>query len=185
VSSILWRREDGLSLERCVLEAISDGWRLTGTVLLLAQDAPVEIRYSVQTDEEWRTRTVGAHVQSPAGDRRMALTADGSGAWLSNGQPIVDLYGAADVDLAWTPATNTLPIRRLDLAIGEQADVTAAWVGFPEHTIVRLEQHYERLDATTYRYAAGELSVDLTVGELGWVMRYPGGWESIALGREP
>jgi uncharacterized protein len=180
VSSILWRREDGLGLERCVIEPSAEGWRIAGTTLLVADDIPTEIRYSVLTDQEWRTRTVGAHVQSPTGDRRMALIADGAGSWFSNDQPIIDLYGAMDVDLAWTPATNTLPIRRLDLAIGEGRDVAAAWVGFPEHTVVRLTQHYERLDHDTYRYAAGELSVDLTVDSMGRVLRYPDGWETIA-----
>lgn len=180
MSSILWRRESGLGLERCVIEPISDGWRLAGTVLLVTDDVPTEIRYSIQTDLAWNTRTAGAHVQSPLGDRRMALKADGSGAWFSNDQPIIDLYGAQDVDMAWTPATNMLPIRRLDLAVGEEAAVAAAWLGFPDHTVTRLEQRYQRLDARTYRYTAGELSVDLTVDELGRVLRYPGGWEAVA-----
>jgi hypothetical protein len=180
VSSILWRRIDGLGLERCIIEPIGDGWRIAGTALLIADDAPTEVRYSIQTDLAWLTSSVGAHVQSPLGDRRMALKADGSGTWFSDGQPLIDLFGALDIDMAWTPATNTLPIRRLDLAVGEEAAVTAAWIGFPEHTVARLEQRYLRLDATTYRYTTGEFSVDLDVDELGRVIRYPGVWEAVA-----
>ncbi|RPI24643.1 MAG: hypothetical protein EHM57_02500, partial [Actinobacteria bacterium] len=74
----------------------------------------------------------------------------------------------------------TLPIRRLDLAVGEAATVTAAWVGFPEHAVTRLEQRYERLDPTTYRYTAGEFSVDLVVDDFGRVLSYPGVWEAVA-----
>ena len=162
------------------MEPIDTGWRIAGTVLLVSDDVPTEIRYTVQTDHQWRTRTVGAHVQAPSGDRRMALRADGEGSWSSNDEPLVDLYGATDVDLAWTPATNTLPIRRLGLAVGEEARVAAAWIAFPDHTLVRLEQTYERLDEATYRYAAGELSVDLTVDALGRVVDYPGGWHAVA-----
>ena len=55
MSSVLWRSEDGTSLERCVLEPTSEGWRLTGTVLIEAAGLPHEIRYSVQADPAWRT----------------------------------------------------------------------------------------------------------------------------------
>lgn len=167
-------------MERCVIEPSPDGWRLAGTVLLVSDDLPTEIRYTVITDHEWRTRTVGARVHRLDSDRRLALGSDGAGSWHSNDRPIIDLYGAEDVDLGWTPATNSLPIRRLGLAVGESRRVTAAWIGYPDTSVVRLDQEYERLDEHTYRYGAGELSVDLTVDAMGRVTRYPGVWEAIA-----
>src|SRR5712664_99467 len=39
-----------------------------------------------------------------------------------------------DIDLAVTPATNTLPIRRLNLEVGQSQEVTAAWLKFPDLT---------------------------------------------------
>ena len=36
------------------------------------------------------------------------------------------LDGCPDVDFGWTPATNTVPIRRLGLEVGETASITAA-----------------------------------------------------------
>ena len=41
------------------------------------------------------------------------------------------MRGCPDVDLAVTPATSTLPVRRLDLGIGNREAVTAAWIKFP------------------------------------------------------
>lgn len=177
----MWAREDGLGFERCVMEATAAGWRVAGTVLLVADDVPHEIRYAIQTDQDWRTQTVGAHVQSPVSDRRMALRSDGAGSWYIEDQPVLDLYGAIDVNLAWTPATAMLTIRRLGLEPGRSADTVSAWIGFPDHSLGRFTEHYERLDATTYRYAAGEVAVDLAVDEFGRILEYPARWTAVAI----
>jgi hypothetical protein len=92
-----------------------------------------------------------------------------------------DLRGCDDVDLAVTPATNTLPIRRLDLQIGQSKSVIAAWVKFPELTVEPLSQRYLRLGKDTYRYESNTgFSTEIVVDELGLVTTYPGGWERIA-----
>ena len=50
-----------------------------------------------------------------------------------------------DVDLSFTPATNTLPIRRLGLDIGEEAEIHVAWLVWPELTVQPVLQRYTRL----------------------------------------
>ena len=64
------------------------------------------------------------------------------------------LHGLVDVDLGFSPVTNTLPIRRLDPAIGEAVVVTAAWV-VSRATIEPLPQRYIRLAERRYRYESG------------------------------
>lgn len=177
----MWAREDGSGFERCVMEATSGGWRVAGTVLLVVDDVPHEIRYAIQTDQNLTPQTVGAHVQAPGADRRMALRGDGSGSWFAEDRPVLDLYGAVDVNLAWTPATTMLTLRRLGLRPGQSADTVSAWIGFPDHSLRRITEHYERLDATTYRYAAGDVAVDLAVDELGRILEYPARWTAIAI----
>lgn len=179
--SIMWRGPSG-SLDRCTLDETPGGWRLAGTSLLVIDDAPYEIRYSVVLDDGWGTRTVGAHVQGPDADRRMALTSDGRGTWSVTDQPVLELFGATDADLAWTPATNTVPIRRLGLAVGESGSVVTAHIAFPQHEIERATQQYERLSEATYRYTSGEFTADLTVDENGFVTRYGDLWTAVAAG---
>ena len=176
--AMLWRGPYGL--DRCSLDPTPTGWRLAGTALLAVDDAPHEIRYSLVLDSGWNTLTVGAHVQGPDGDRRMALTGDGSGAWSVTDQPVIELFGAMDVDLTWTPATNTIPIRRLDLDIGEKGIVSVARISFPEHDIAKVTQHYERLDEDTYRYRSGDFEAALTVNEHGLVTTYGDLWSVVA-----
>jgi hypothetical protein len=182
MASILWRQHDGAGLDRCVLDVTPAGSRLSGTTLAVVDGEPIEIRYSVMTDAAGATTTVGAHVQGSGNDRRLALSSDGQGTWSVSDEPVLDLFGAIDVDLGWTPATNTLPIRRLGLEIGESAQITVAMISFPQHEVERRTQAYERLDETTYRYTSATFDGTLTVNEHHLVTEHSGGWSALAQG---
>ncbi|HSK19551.1 MAG TPA: putative glycolipid-binding domain-containing protein, partial [Longimicrobiales bacterium] len=89
--------------------------------------------------------------------------------------------GLTDIDLAFTPATNTLPIRRLGLKTGEAAATDAVWVRFPELTIERLPQRYAHIEDHTYRYESrgGSFTADLIVDGQGVVITYGDIWERV------
>jgi len=91
-----------------------------------------------------------------------------------------DIQGCDDIDLAVTPATNTLAVRRLNLQVGSSESIIAAWVKFPDLTVQPLSQRYTRLDQNTYRYASNTgFSAEIVVDDLGLVTDYPGGLERI------
>lgn len=182
MTHVLWRATDGMGFDRCSLDEIPGGYRLSGTALLAIADEAYEIRYSVITNPAYATTTVGAHVQSSGNDRRMALQADGEGSWSVGDDPLLDLYGAIDVDLTWTPATNSLPILRLGLEVGASAEITAAVVDFPGHDIGRRTQRYTRINDSTYRYESDSFEAELEVGDDGLVRRYGDLWEPVAAG---
>lgn len=163
-------------MERCRFGRTRDGRRITGTALVSLDDGPHEIRYTVITDEAWRPVTVGAHVEAPQGDFRMTLAADGEGSWSSADEPLIELFGAVDVDLTWTPATITPALRRLDLAVGERAQSVAARVEFPEHHIARVHITYERLDEHRFRIESGPHESTVEVDADGVVTSFPGRW---------
>jgi hypothetical protein len=100
-----------------------------------------------------------------------------------NGVDQLDVAGCTDLDLAFSPATNLLPIRRLSIPIGNTTEVRAAWLGFPEFDLALLEQSYHRIDASRYRYESmeGTFSTELQVGSHGFIFRYPGLWEFEAM----
>ncbi len=179
LATALWRRIDIPGMERCEIAATPDGFRLAGTSLFSLNDRPVEIRYSVALDAQWRTRIVGVHVRTPEEARSVALRADGDGGWEVGGKPVPDLEGAVDVNLAWTPATNTIPIRRLGLDVGKSAQISTAFVPFPDRTVSARTQSYERLAARRYRFTSGDFAADLTVDGDGLVTAYPGLWIAV------
>lgn len=168
-------------MESCVFTATPTDMRIAGTALGSVDKRPYEIRYSVLADLDWRTRTVGAHVQSGGDDRGLALRADGHGTWSANDEPVIDLYGALDAALSWTPATHTLPLMRMELDIGQSAAVPVALVTFPERLVHRIAATYERLTKHTYRYATPQVEVVLETTDGGIVTAVPGFWETLAL----
>ena len=103
------------------------------------------------------------------------LHVDDQGHWRDDAGPLPDLDGCLDVDISSTPCTNTLPIRRLALAIGESRDIDVAYLSVPRLTISRARQRYQRLDRG-YRYRSGRFAADLTVDDADLVIDYPNLW---------
>jgi uncharacterized protein len=101
------------------------------------------------------------------------------GVWTLNGVTVPGLDASADLDLGFTPATNTLQIRRLGLPVGRSADAPAAWLDVSAGTLVVLPQRYERRSDATYWYEAPRFGYAalLEVTPAGFVRRYPGLWE--------
>jgi hypothetical protein len=90
------------------------------------------------------------------------------------------MRGCHNVHLAITPATNTLPIRRLQLQVGHSESANAAWVKVPQLTVQPLPQRYARLTKNGYRYESSNgFSAEILVDDLGLIIRYSGGWEQI------
>ena len=178
-AAILWRSLDGPGHDSARLSV--DGGRavIDGMAVFAMDGASCAVAYRVACDDAWRT--VSADVDGWLGDATvsMRIRRDGSGRWTVNGTPVPSLDGCDDVDLAVTPATNALPIRRLGLKVGEKADVPAAWWNPPSIGLTRLEQTYERIGPSTYRYTSGHGAFEtvLVVRHDGLVTRYPGLWE--------
>ena len=177
---IFWQRLDLPGSEYCTLTESAAGLLFDSTVLLVLENTPIHVRYRITGDAAWRTRAVDITCTDPAGERTLRLTVDDAQGWSIDGGERPDLRGCVDVDLIVTPATNTLPIRRLGLTVGAEAKIAAAWVNFPDLTITRSEQHYTRLAAQRYRYESGTYRTEIDVDDFGLVTHYPDGWERIA-----
>jgi hypothetical protein len=170
---VAWRRSDEVQTdEHCTLTQRDTGLSLVGTVLGAEDGAPVRIEYRVLTDGAGLT--TAAHVRDLRGfeQRTLTLERDAKGNWTVDGAKVRTLKGATDVDLGCSPSTNTLPIRRLRIGVGASKTIKAAWVRFPELTVVKAEQTYTRLDEFTYRYASGDFEAELTVDDEDLVAAY-------------
>jgi len=116
------------------------------------------------------------------GATRRVLLADGAGRWGWEGGPeLAEVAGSLDVDLTVTPATNTLPIRRLAaLEVGQAVDLHMAWVQFPGLEVLASAQRYQRLAADRWRFATGGFQAELLVDPDGLVLDYGGLFRSLA-----
>jgi len=176
-----WRRLDVPGREEASVEGTAAGWRLIGELDVEETGVSARLRYAIECDPEWRTRSALVEGEASGAAVRFALEADGAGHWKRDGSSLPELLGALDVDLGFTPATNTLPIRRLTLAVGDSAPVQSAWLRFPELRLEPLEQTYTREAEHTFHYRAlvdGEpFTARLDTDQFGRVVRYEGLWE--------
>ena len=179
MATILWQDLETGALDRCRLEAGPDGLRLSGVVLTAAHGTPLDVRYLVEAGPGGLTRRV--ELELDGGAVRRVLLADGAGRWRWEGGPeLAGVTGALDVDLTVTPATNTLPIRRLGLEVGQAAELLTAWVQFPGLEVVGSAQRYQRLAPDRWRFSTGDFTAELLVDPDGLVLDYGGLFRSLA-----
>ena len=186
VSDLRWRRLDLPGREEARIEQRGQGRHLTGRIEVEESGVSARLEYRIACDLAWCTRSVLVEGEAAGGPVRFALNADGAGRWTCDDRVLTEVSGALDIDLGFTPATNTLPIRRLSLAVGETAAMRAVWLRFPELRLEALEQRYTCEAERAYRYEAsidGEtFSARLDTDEYGRVLRYEGLWEMLASG---
>ena len=177
----LWKMLHAPGMERFELLQRAAQWILCGTILHLHQDQPFEVSYSIRCDPRWHT--LSSHIELRGGSCTRALQVEvDRGRWIANGKPQPQLDGCIDIDLGWSPCSNTLPIRRLNLANrADSGPIIAAWVKFPELTLEPLAQEYHRISERLYQYSSrgGAFTAKLLVGEHGLVDEYEGFWKRV------
>jgi hypothetical protein len=178
---VVWKNLLLDGTDYCGLWHTAEGWLLKGTVVgVLKDQRPIFANYEIHCDESWLTHRVEIERTMGSDVKTLSLNVESRGVWRSSGQELRDVHGCDDVDLAVTPATNTLAIRRLNLQIGSSESIIAAWVKFPELTVQPLSQRYTRLGNDAYRYESNTgFSAEIVVDDLGLVKAYPGVWERI------
>lgn len=130
MAAVRWHDWNGAGLEHCVCSQSPNGLTLEG-VVAGTRHGLYGGRYLVRTDAAFNTREVWVdYLDGPS----LHVEADGHGGWrnLLTGRALPDLDGCLDVDIGMTPATNTLPIKRLQLQEGESRDIFAAYVPLPD-----------------------------------------------------
>jgi hypothetical protein len=187
--TLLWQRTDMHGAEHVVFD---DRRGLTAHgVAVAAGPVPYECRYELDTDDGWFCTRFDATTEGGGWLRKLHMERTGHG-WrvttaeqgnlAAAGQPNAlppgaedpeRLAEALDIDLADSPLTNTLPLRRLGLVDGT-VTIVAAFVQLPSLAVIANAQTYTALGPGRVRYASGSFTADLELDEDGYVVRYPG-----------
>lgn len=156
--AVVWVRHDGLGNDACRFADAEGGYLVDGS----STDADGNVlRYRIRARDDGTTRRVRIGTTSRIFIRR---TPDDT--WMLNGASVPDVTGAKDIYLGFTPATLTLPIRRLRLGVGGEEQILVANLDLenesltPLHLVLRRTAHdsYECLETETGTTA--QLQVD-------------------------
>jgi hypothetical protein len=170
-----WLPDQGSGSELFEYEASAGGHTLRGKIVAVLEGAGLEASYVVEADTAWRTRRVRVEIANLG--RVIEISANGIGRWSdAGGTWIPALDGCIDVDISLTPATNTLPIRRLNLQMDENADIKVAYILAPDLSLRAGPQRYTRLGDRLWRFNGIDINftADISVDTEGFVVDYPG-----------
>lgn len=171
-----WNKQrEGIGLEHLLLkEETADG-------IILAIDeerGPFRLIYRLNWNTDWQLHSAKLSITADRYSQSMALHTDGKGRWRDGtGQPLTELDGCLDIDIWPTPFTNSFPIRRRPLAIGECKEFRMAWVYGPDLIVRPQPQRYTRLSERLYLFEnldGSGFKVELPVDEDCIVQDYPG-----------
>ena len=172
----IWNKDhEGVGLEHLLLaERVADS-----VVLAFDEEhGTFRLTYRLTWDESWRVRDAALMVVTESFTRSLRLETDGQGHWQhSDGRTIDELNGCLDVDIWPTPFTNSFPIRREPMRVGERREFRMAWIFAPDLTVNAQAQAYTRLDDRLYLFEnldGSGFSAELPVDEDGIVLDYPG-----------
>jgi hypothetical protein len=193
----MWRRVDQAGAEQ-VLLSDGSGLHARGTQVC-ADPIPFTCRYELYTDNTWATARFEATVEGPGfsrstrlerasgrwrvtaseqGDLDAALRAVGRArAGLPGIEEVERLAPALDIDLAGSPLTNTLPVRRLGMlkaATGTSHRLDVAYIVVPSLEVIPAVQTYATTGGLSVHYASGTFQVDIELDADGYVTHYPG-----------
>jgi hypothetical protein len=181
----VWISEDEPGIEDVqITHEPTKGTEFSGAVVRLWEGRPLRVTYNLVCDTGWRVRELQMAGESEAvGYHTLHLISDGAGNWHDDkDQPLDALQGCIDVDIMLTPLTNTLPIRRLQLAPGESREISVVYVAAPDLSVRPFRQRYTRLDdGQRYRYESLDsgFTAELPVDDDGLVVDYPGIWRRV------
>jgi hypothetical protein len=171
-TALCWPSTEHLNLRIDDAQVVADG------AVVALDGRPTRLAYQIVCDPNWATRMLSL---APHDEPDLILVRRDGDRWYDGaGVERAELRGCIDVDIALTPFTNTLPIRRLDLPVGHSADLRMVYVQL-EHglSVSASDQRYTRLGPNTYRYSSGSFTTDLTVDADGLVTDYPDLWRRL------
>ncbi|WP_035869663.1 putative glycolipid-binding domain-containing protein [Cryptosporangium arvum] len=188
MGTFAWNRV-GFGAELAVVHT-DRGLRARGWALG-AEPEPYTSHYTLATDESWATVSLEIQTEGEGWARSLRMTRKSardewkvraSETGTLNGSPAGSEYperivDALDVDIAFSPLTNTLPIRRLDLLnqpVGAEFELNVAFVQLPSLSVISNEQRYAVAGDGEIGYRSGDYRVQITVDREGFVVDYPG-----------
>jgi hypothetical protein len=175
IRTLTWRGLEEWLAEQARVE-LSDGGVLASGVQLGVEPEDYRVDYRLEVPSNWVTRRLEVEAWGAGWRRSLVLEHDGNGAWTCNGEPDPALAGALDCDLAYSPLTNLMPIRRYDLHLGGGTrDFVMAWVSVPDLAVHASPQRYVHVRRGVVRFVSldDDFRSELEVDADGLVVRYP------------
>lgn len=175
-TNILWTGREYYSLENCQVNEQENGAEITSTIIGSYEGKLYKVEYHIRTNAHWQTvlLELTSHVNNKP--LTIKLEGNGKGNWTYNGKEAEQFRNCIDVDIAVTPFTNTLPIRRLQPEQDQPQEIQVIYCDLLNQVIKPVRQKYTRLSNNEYHYEniPNDFEATIKVDDSGLVIDYPG-----------
>lgn len=155
-----WESWDGEHGELLELAWDNEGWTASGVV------DRHDVQYVVRLSPLWQVRQFLLFRDLDQPD--LWIGTDGHGRWGEiNGAHRVDLDGGIDVSLRCSPFPHAIPIRRLDLEVGDESASVVLDIDVETLGIVPAGASYRRLEPDIYELVRADGTTRIPVDEFG------------------
>src|SRR5918996_1835233 len=167
---LLWTGVEEWLAESSIVALADGGLSATGTQLG-AEPAPYRVDYRLDAPD-FVTRELELTATGEGWRRHLLLRHDGSGAWQAEvddegkvpggtwGGSLPDLSEARDIDIEFSPLTNTMPILRHGFQRDGSGDFLMAFVTMPSLRVETSPQRYEHVRRTAKGSVVRFISTD-------------------------
>ncbi len=171
--TVRWTTWDGADDEVTELRWENEGWTINGLV------SRERVQYVLRLSATWQVRQF--LLFRDLDDPDLWLATDGTARWGEmNGAHRLELDGCYDIDLPCSPFTNTLPIRRLPLEVGDSTELPVVRVDVETLEARPTIHRYVRLGTHRWAFAQGDDSVEFDVDKHGLLIDYPGEFRRVS-----
>ncbi|MGD9890589.1 MAG: putative glycolipid-binding domain-containing protein [Dehalococcoidia bacterium] len=180
--TVLWLALHAPGAEHVEIRQCPWGYWIDSRMAGVEEGLPVRASYRIDVDAAWSVIGVAAMWSMAGATHRLRLRRSASGEWRDANGPRPDLAGCVDIDIAWTPLTNSLPVRRLGFAVGDRRTIPVAYIAPPDLAVTAVRQQYTRLAPDRWRYEGYPpgFVADITVDGDGLVVNYPNLFQAVA-----
>jgi uncharacterized protein len=186
---LLWTGVEEWLAEAAMVDLAGEGLSATGTQLG-AEPAPYRVDYRLDAPD-FVTRELELTATGEGWRRHLLLRHDGSGAWQAEvddegevpggawDASLPDVSEARDIDIEFSPLTNTMPILRHGFQRDGSGDFLMAFVTMPSLRVEASPQHYEHVRRTengsVVRFISkdSDFTADLELDSNGLLAFYP------------
>lgn len=179
-TTIHWKGREYASRESCRITTGDEGLKVDSVIRGSYREKNYRIEYNILANSAWEVLTFSVTSQVNGGESLVALESDGKGSWKTREGLALDQFnGCIDIDISLTPFTNTLPIRRLNLSIGEASEIRVLYLDLLNEETKPVSQKYIRISQAEYLYQniPNDFEALVTVDNDGLVVDYPGLFE--------
>ncbi|GAB3513055.1 putative glycolipid-binding domain-containing protein [Emticicia fontis] len=172
---ILWKGIEYESLENCLITTTEEGIEISSTIVGQYEGKIYLVDYQIRTNPDWETVFVAIESRINQRVQHWQFEGDCQGNWRKNGKVANQFGGCIDVDIPLSAFTNTLPINRVKLAVGETQLIKVIYLDLLADEFKPVQQKYTRLEENVYHYenVPNDFETDITVDEQGLVVDYP------------